>query len=675
MNWNKKRKHLVVVGAAILAGSSFFLSRADDPVEQDQQLAVQHPECVYFGPKHDSFVQAGLSGFQNPNRLLSTITQQVTAQLPESFADAGAPVSIPGGSRTNLYQRSSGKNSIDKYLFAAMADAGVRPAAKTTDLEFIRRVNLDLTGRIPAADRVLSFVADASPDKRSKLIDELLATTEWTDKWTMYFGDLFNNTTVNTQSGVQRYANGRNAFYNWIRNQIASGRPYNEMAADLISARGENSYDNAQGNLNWMVNGLVTNGPIQDAYDQEAANVSETFLGISHQNCLLCHNGRGHLDALSVWGKSSTRTQAWGLAAFMGKTQIGRTPVNAAVNAQPYYWYVRTAAANARDYQLNTTTGNRPARCANAQPLNDKGQCPAVGTAAPVYPYNGNSPKAGEDYRVALAREVTNDFQFSRAAVNYIWKEFFGRGIVDPVNQFDPARLDPDNPPAAPWTLQPSNARLLTALANDFIGSGYNIKALMREIANSDAYQLSARYSGTWDPNNEPLFARKLVRRLWGEEVHDAIVQSSSSLPSYTVPGIDGKVSWAMQLPEPRGLPDGPNGPVAKFMDSFLRGNRDDEDRRGDGSLSQALSLMNDNFVMTRVSSRPVPGKTALVQKYLGGTDEQLVNNLYLSVLSRYPADSERQTAIASLKTGMRPQKAEDLLWSLYNKVDFIFNY
>ena len=84
--------------------------------------------------------------------------------------------------------------------------------------------------------------------------------------------------------------------------------------------------------------------------------------------------------------------------------------------------------------------------------------------------------------------------------MNYIWAQFFGRGIVDPPNQFDPARLDPDNPPPAPWTLQPSNARLLNALAQRFIDGGYNLKALMREIANSDAYQLSSRYDGAVEP-------------------------------------------------------------------------------------------------------------------------------------------------------------------------------
>ena len=149
-----------------------------------------------------------------------------------------------------------------------------------------------------------------------------------------------------------------------------------------------------------------------------------------------------------------------------------------------------------------------------------------------MYPFSGAKPAAGENYRVALARIVTSDIQFARATVNYIWKEFFGRGIVDPVNQFDPARLDPDNPPADPWTLQPSNARLLNALAQEFVDDGFNLKTLMRKIANSEAYQLSSRYNGDWKPEYEKLFARKLVRRLWAEEIHDAVAQSSGVLPN-----------------------------------------------------------------------------------------------------------------------------------------------
>jgi hypothetical protein len=100
---------------------------------------------------------------------------------------------------------------------------------------------------------------------------------------------------------------------------------------------------------------------------------------------------------------------------------------------------------------------------------------------------------------VVLAREVTSDFQFARAAVNYLWKEFFGIGIVDPPDFFDPLRLDENNPPPAPWTLQPSHPALLRELAQDFVSNGYNLKDLMRKMVNSQAYQLSSRYNGTWN--------------------------------------------------------------------------------------------------------------------------------------------------------------------------------
>ncbi len=103
-------------------------------------------------------------------------------------------------------------------------------------------------------------------------------------------------------------------------------------------------------------------GPAQDIYDQQAANVAETFLGMAHMNCIMCHNGRGHLDLLSLWGKSATRTSAWNLAAFYSHTTQTRTP-SVAGQTQPYYWAVRdNMDPRAIDYRLNTTTGNRPAR-------------------------------------------------------------------------------------------------------------------------------------------------------------------------------------------------------------------------------------------------------------------------------------------------------------------------
>jgi len=158
---------------------------------------------------------------------------------------------------------------------------------------------------------------------------------------------------------------------------------------------------------------------------------------------------------------------------------------------------------------------------------------------------------------------------------------------------------------------------------------------------------------------------------LWAEEIHDAIVQSSNIIPTYNN-ATWGPQSWAMKLPEPMNTPDGATGAVTTFLDAFLRGNRDDQVRRPDGSISQALDLMNDNFVMGRV--KPNGPATSLLVKALALPDDQMVNTLFLNVLSRYPTSVEMTAALANLKTN-RTQEAQNLLWSLYNKVDFIFNY
>jgi hypothetical protein len=162
---------------------------------------------------------------------------------------------------------------------------------------------------------------------------------------------------------------------------------------------------------------------------------------------------------------------------------------------------------------------------------------------------------------------------------------------------------------------------------------------------------------------------------LWAEEVHDALSQSSNILNSYNMP-VYGATQWAMQFPEPIGTPVGTpgSGAIQNFLDSFLRGNRDDEPRRDDGSISQGLSMMNDNFVMTRVQSNGPA--TSLLVRNLSQPNETLVNNLFLAVLSRYPTDAEKQAALGNLANATtRANEAENLLWALYNKVDFIFNY
>jgi hypothetical protein len=656
-----KRSFAMFLGVSALA--LLGVSAADDA------LPIEHADCPFFGPSHDKFVQASMRGFSAGKLVHVTGQSGVAARdLAVSALTEAVASSIPkasAGTSTPAVFDPTTAGTIDSYLFPAMAVANVTPAPLTTDLEFARRVSLDLIGRIPDPVQLAAYMADTSPQKRAHYIDSLLASPLWVDKWTNHFGDFFQNNSQNTQ--IVRFRDGVVAFNSYIRDALTNGKPYDQMARELISTHGTDSY--TQGEVNWLAGGVVGGGPAQDIYDQQTANIADTFLGIAHMNCVLCHNGRGHLDSLSLWGSQTTRLQAWWMSSFLSHTNTTRTTV-----AQNVYYWTLTDNPKAVDYALNTTTGNRPAR----QPI------AGVKNVAPQYLFGGQKPAAGQNYREALAQYVTSDFQFARAAVNHMWALFFGMGIVDPPDTFDPARLDPANPPTAPWPndptqpwpLQPSNPQLLNALAQDFINSNYDLKALMREITNSQAYQLSSRYNGTWDPSWTPLFARKLVRRLWSEEVHDAIVQSSGMLPTYNLPTVYGSVNWAMQLPEPLGMPDGTNGPVNNFLNAFLRGNRDDQPRRSDGSILQALYLMNDNFTASRVSMAKAP-KTGLLPTVAAMPNEQAINAIYMNVLSRAPTGDEMNTAMFNVNsTGTaRNAQLENLLWSLYNKVDFVFNY
>ena len=636
-----------------VAGSAIIMLRAQSLNDLTPQLPVSDPICPYFGnaAQGTGAQTASPSSFTRSAHSLSALTNQVAAALPP----------VPGGSRTGTASGLSHAGMIDQYIFSALESAGVQPADNTTDWELIRRVTLDLTGRIPNPADVLSFVADANPTKRAALVDKLIASPQWIDKWTMYFGDLLKNNSSNSQ--INRFRPGVEAFYTYIKSSLAANKPWDQMTRELIVAQADNSY--TTGEINYNVGGVVTGGPVQDIWDQQLANIADTFLGIAHQNCLLCHNGAGHLTTLSLWGGQQTRLSAWGMAAFMAHTYTYSTAVTPGT-ANPRYWTVTDNSPRyAGNYPLNTTTGNRPPR----QPVG------TLTTISPAYIFTGETPKPGENYRAALARMITADPQFARATVNYMWAYFFGVGLVDPPDQFDPLRLDPDNPPPASsgFTLQPSNPRLLNALTSAFIANKYDLHWLMRQIVNSDAYQLSARYDGTWNDAWDTLYARKLVRRLWGEEIHDAVAISSAEIPSYNI-ATYGTINYAMQFPEPVGIPDGASGNISGFLDSFLRGNRDDQPRSESGSILQTLNLMSDSLIMNRTS--PTGPAGSLLVSNISLPNTQLVNNLFLAVLSRYPTAQELSTALGNLANpSTRQQEAQNLLWSLYNKVDFIFNY
>jgi hypothetical protein len=559
-----------------------------------------------------------------------------------------APASIPH------------RNFIDDEIFRRMATANIQPAPLASDEEFLRRVTLDLTGRIPSATDVTDFLDDSSSLKRDKVIDALIASPEFTDKWTLFFGDLFQNN-ANSQH-VSRGIQGRDAFYLFLRDSIAQNKPYDVMAREMIAATGDSWL---VGQANWAVGNTISMGPAQDTYDGAAVDLSSMFMGINSVDCLLCHDGARHLDQVNLWGATETRRNLWGLAAYFSRTVMTR-PAQGAMTGI----VVSDNTTTAVDYRLNTTNGNRVPR----QPIG------GVNSIAPRYPFSlsanaGSGVNPGENYREALARQITEDLQFSRAAVNYIWERMMGEAFVSPSNAFDLRRLDPNNPPPAPWTLQPTNPQLLDRLARDFQSNRYNIRRLIELIAKSSAYQLSSSYPGTWQPSYVPYYARKYVRRLDSEEIHDAVAKATALTQTYSfaAPSVLQPTAWAGQFPdtqEPRS-----NGAVSQFLNAFGRGDRDLNPRRYDGSVLQGLTMLNNTFVTNRTRlNGPTPTSvTTLLQQT---TDPPtIIHKLYLNTLSRRPTQAEVDALVPLFQQQGNAVAAEDLQWVLLNRLAFLFNY
>lgn len=540
------------------------------------------------------------------------------------------------------------KNFIDVEIFGKMVKDGVRWTVPASDEEFLRRVYVDLTGQIPTAVQVKTFLADPSTSKRDKLIDDLLASEEFVERWTMWLGDLNQN--VQVASNTTLFSSGRNAYYNYMRDSIRAGKPYDQMVREMIGANGANW---TMGQVNYWIRNIQNNGPIQDTYDNLSADSGEKFLGLP-LNCISCHNGIGHLEQVNSSLVPRLRKDFWKNAAFFAQTRVTnrRDPVN---NQTEY-----TLAENlANEYRLNTSTGNKTPRAAESGQPN---------TVAPAFFLSGEGPKSGEPRREAYGRILTANPQFARATVNYVWKEVFGIGIVEPVDSFDLNRQDPATLVPG-MTLQPSHPQLIKQLADHFVANGYSLRVLLKTIVSSSAYQLSARYApGAWNEVWTPYYARHYPRRMQSEAVLDAVCRATNRPQVFQIAGLSN-ITRAMQIPDP--LEPGARNNIGAFLNAFGRGNRDDSARTSEGSIVQALAMLNDPIITTRVKAN----QNSTVDQTLRATKDPgtIADELYLATLSRRPSAQERVAAIAFLGTGDITRNTEDLQYALLNRLEFLY--
>jgi hypothetical protein len=554
------------------------------------------------------------------------------------------------------------QNFIDDHIFGRIERDHVPHAPLCTDEEFLRRVMLDLTGVIPDAARVTAFIADARSDKRSRVIDELLNSEAYLNRWSYYFTALFHLGRGGLGAGVD-------LFHLWLREQFRVDRPFDEMVQEILTASGKNDSLGEPQFAYYLTNNVYEKEFVmqEDTDDERTITIFRDFLGMNI-SCISCHDGAGHVDKINLWLAGRTRRQFWQQSAFLGKTHtvLLRGP----------------GGGQGAEFQINDWgPGYNMREHSIARPPRYGGD------SAPAFLLTGESAKSRLDPRDELARILTSSPQFARATVNRFWAHFMTVGLVDPPDAFDLARLDPRRPPPKPWLLQPSDPELLEALAADFRTHGYSLRRLMRLIATSSAYQLSSEFDGEWRDAWATYYARKLARPLQAEELYDSIVKATgvadpivkySGAQNNIVGGSadqdhadkesQQKAGRLIELSSTDDLGGDDLKSLRYWLSAFgLR-------KQAPPSLLQPVLMMNHEVVKRRIGD-----KNGLIAKLFSAdpniSPSKVIEALYLAVLSRLPRAEEVQLLKARMK-GADPRTAtEDIEWALLNKLEFLFNY
>jgi hypothetical protein len=519
-------------------------------------------------------------------------------------------------------------NFIDHHVFAKLRTLRMAPSPLAPDSVFLRRVYLDVLGVLPTPEETRRFLADTRSDKRARLIDALLERPEFADFWALKWADLLHCEEKTLD------AKGVRLFHDWIRRSIAEGKPLNEFARDLIAGRGS-TY--SQPAANWY-------RALRDPQTRAEA-AAQVFLGIRMQ-CARCHN-----HPFDRW----TQTDYHSFAAFFCRVQY-RIVENNRRDGFDKHEFVGEQIV----WMDRTSETHHPQNGRVLRPLFLGGDTLANSEVYRRQDEPGDSPA---DRLLVLADWIAdpkNPF-FARAQVNRVWYHLFGRGIVEPNDDFRTS-----NPP--------SNAPLLDALAHDFIAHRFDLRHLLRTILNSRTYQLSAKPNET-NSDDEANFARALVRPLQAEQLLDALAQVTGVQLHF--PGQPPGMR-AAQLPgvaAPRGRRR-PASDGERFLTAFGKPVRllsCECERSEDATLNQAFQLITGPLVnqMLRDADNRIGRLLAA-----GKSDAEIVEEFYLAALSRPPSATEQQAALAMIgRAKDRRTALEDLVWGLVNAKEFLLRW
>jgi hypothetical protein len=534
-------------------------------------------------------------------------------QVVVSVVTAAYPNPVPA---ERLVKRS---HFIDEHVFDKLAQLRIEPSDDCTDAEFIRRAFLDTLGILPTPTEVRAFLADPASDKRAKLVDALLARPEFADHWAVFLGDLFQNRKERDHD--VRGVKGVRAFHAWIRQQVADNRPWDQLARDVLLAKGSAAENPAIGYY------VVTVGEHRDPVRSEVTDsVAQAFLGI-RIGCARCHNHPS---------ERYTQDDFYHFAAFFSRVRLDRKEPKKGDTSLSVGERGGGRNPNANKEKIGVRQP-RTGEFLEPRPLDRS----AVGPIAP-----------GDDPREALVQWMTspkNDY-FAGAMVNRIWKHYLGVGLVEPVDDLRASNL-------------PSNPALFAALKKEFVDSKFDLRHLMRLILTSRTYQLSSATR----PGNQTdtrFYSHYYARRLPAEVLLDAISAATGVPDSF--PGYPKGVR-AMQLPDP--------GMKSYFLGLFGRSERVTAcacERSGEVTLPQLLHLQNGEPLLQKIRSGE--GRLAILINSKK-SDDDILDELFLATLSRLPSAEKKAAVKRELAGDDRDQGLRDLFWALLNSKEFTFNH
>ena len=492
------------------------------------------------------------------------------------------------------------RNSIDAHLLAQLRTLGIPPSTTCNAAGFIRRATQQIAGRLPTIDEVETFEQDISATSRVKLVRRLINDRGYAD----HFAQKWSGILRNKRRGQSPRIPGTIAFHRWIRNAIAENVPYDRFVRDIVTATGNVSVNPPS---QWYAEVRYLDRYVDDS--------AQLFLGM-RIGCARCHH--------HPFEKIS-QEDYYGIAAFFSRVD-------------------RKGGAGVAERRANESVFVKPTGEVK-HPLSGDIVAPhGLGQADLDIPSFEDPRHNFVDWMSAPENPY-----FARAFVNRMWGHFFGRGLVDPIDD-----LRVTNPA--------SNEALLNELAQEFIKSGFDMKHIVELICTSTTYQLSS-VPNEFNVDETQNFSRFYPQRMKAEVLLDVIDQATGTPTAYSGLPVGTR---ALQLPD--------EGYSNSFLTLFGRPPRESAcecERAADPSLSQALHFMNDSFVLSKLTSG-----TSFATKLAADKreDSEKVSEMFRTVFSRKPTEDELNNAVEYLKSETDQKKAfGNLLWALINTKEFQF--